>query len=182
MFCLVRKVILANVALAAFVFLSQVGSFADQPDKLEFHHDIQPLLTKYCVACHNSTEAEGEFACDSFANLLRGNKEHVVVKPNAADESLLIKLIEGSEEPKMPPEDEAQPTKQEKLLIRKWIEQGAFADKSTIPLRERLKVAAIPSQSNNLPRLPRSSSKTKTRCSLSVDMAELISKASPTTR
>jgi hypothetical protein len=120
---------------------------AEALDKLEYYRDVQPLLTKYCVGCHNPKDSEGEFACDSFENLVKGTGDKVVLKPKAADESLFIRLIEGVDEPKMPPEDEAQPNESEKKLLRRWVEEGASVDKTSIPLRERLRVTDVHSNS-----------------------------------
>jgi Planctomycete cytochrome C/WD domain, G-beta repeat len=121
-------------------------SFLAIAAELEFHRDVQPILTKYCVGCHNAKEAEGEFACDSIERLMKGSKKHVVVKAKEVDDSLLVRLIEGKAEPKMPPEDEAQLSLAEIKTVRAWIEQGAIVEHSAIPLRERLKVNSVASK------------------------------------
>ncbi len=138
----------SNVLLGFTLALAVLwpASFLAIAAELEFHRDVQPILTKYCVGCHNAKEAEGEFACDSFERLLKGSKKNLVVKANDVNASLLIQLIEGKAEPKMPPEDEAQLSPAEIATVRAWIEQGAVVDHSTIPLRERLKVNSVASK------------------------------------
>jgi Planctomycete cytochrome C/WD domain, G-beta repeat len=132
-------------ALTVLCFIVRLSFSAD----LEYHRDVQPILTKYCVGCHNTKEAESEFACDSFERLMKGSKEHVVVKANAADTSLLLQLIEGRAEPKMPPEDEAQLSKNEIETIRAWIDKGAIVDQTSIRLSERLKVNSVASKKSS---------------------------------
>ena len=113
---------------------------AAEPD---FAMDVQPLLTKYCVGCHNEKEAEGGFACHEYASLMKGSKERVVIKASDLSESYLLKLLSGEEEPNMPPKDELQPSDAEIALIRNWILQGAKKSQKPLGLRERLKVAAV---------------------------------------
>jgi len=133
-----------RIHLLAFRFLCVLGAASSTyAVDLEFSGDVQPLLTKYCAGCHNPEEAEGGFVCDSYDGLMKGSKDHIVIEAGSSEKSDLLKFILGSKEPKMPPEDEAQPTEAEIATIRKWIEQGAQRDKRPIALRERLKVSSV---------------------------------------
>ncbi|MDZ4851631.1 MAG: c-type cytochrome domain-containing protein [Pirellulaceae bacterium] len=112
-------------------------------EELDYGRDIQPLLTKYCVGCHNAKEAEGGFVCEDYSGLMKGSKERVVVKESRIEQSVLLKILSGEEEPRMPPEDEAQLKPAELLSIRTWIEQGAKQSQQPTALRDRLKVASV---------------------------------------
>ncbi|MGC8828375.1 MAG: hypothetical protein ACP5TE_01200 [Verrucomicrobiia bacterium] len=39
---------------------SQIAAFEGFPDVLDFNRDIQPILNKYCVGCHNYQKREGK--------------------------------------------------------------------------------------------------------------------------
>ncbi len=134
--------ILGVLRSVGILFISS-SSFAVD---LEFSRDVQPLLTKYCVGCHNPKEAEGGFVCDHYDGLMKGSKDHVVVNAGSSEKSDLLKFILGSKEPKMPPEDELQLTEAEIATIRQWIDQGARRDERLPALRDRLKVATVASK------------------------------------
>ena len=38
----------------------------------DFNSQIAPLLTKYCVACHNADDAEGGLNLESFQAMMKG--------------------------------------------------------------------------------------------------------------
>ncbi len=114
-----------------------------QAKTIDFASDVQPLLTKYCVGCHNTQEAEGGFACEDFAGLIKGSKQQVVVKAGSAKLSPILKLLTANDDLRMPPKDEAQPTDAEIAIIRDWIDQGALNSTQVVSLRDRLKVASV---------------------------------------
>ena len=91
----------------------------------DYARDVQPLLTKYCAGCHNADEANGEFAVQNFAALGRGGEHGAAFVAGKPDESRLIRLVERTDDPAMPPEDEPAPTPTEIALLRAWIAAGA---------------------------------------------------------
>lgn len=101
-------------------------------EELEYQRDIEPLLIKYCGNCHRGNEKEGDFSIQTFETLMAGNSEGKVVVAGKSQESKLIGLIRGTLEPRMPPEEEAQPTAEEIERLAKWIDAGALAP-STAP-------------------------------------------------
>jgi hypothetical protein len=48
-----------NMFLAARRTPNEVAPFEGFPDVLDFNRDIQPILDKYCVSCHNFTRRDG---------------------------------------------------------------------------------------------------------------------------
>lgn len=96
----------------------------------EFHKDIMPVLTKYCLGCHTGSDAEGEVNFDDYSSLLKKHNEHHLVKPGSSAKSFIIQLIEKTEEPAMPPEDEPQVPKKDLEILKRWIEAGAKAPKA----------------------------------------------------
>lgn len=103
-----------------------------------FIRDVQPLLRKYCGGCHNEAEKEGDFSVASFDTLLKGTPDGAVIKSGDIAASRLLKMIRGTDEPQMPPEDEAQPTKAELAKLEAWIAAGAKNDAGSVPLQEQL--------------------------------------------
>lgn len=113
-------------------------------EELEYQRDIEPLLIKYCGNCHRGNEKEGDFSIQTFETLMAGNSEGKVVVAGKSQESKLIGLIRGTLEPRMPPEEEAQPTAEEIERLAKWIDAGALAPSAAPqPLAMRLNTPKI---------------------------------------
>lgn len=113
-------------------------------EELEYQRDIEPLLIKYCGNCHRGNEKEGDFSIQTFETLMAGNAEGKVVVAGKSQESKLIGLIRGTLEPRMPPEEEAQPTAEEIERLAKWIDAGALAPSTAPqPLAMRLNTPKI---------------------------------------
>ena len=128
--------------------LSLDAAVAAEPS---FIRDVQPILRKYCGGCHNEADKEGDFSVASFATLLKGTPDGAVIAPGDVAASRILKLIRGDDEPRMPPEDEAQPTEAEIAKLETWIAAGAKSDADTVPLREQLSapmLAADPAAGN----------------------------------
>ncbi|MBD3675568.1 MAG: hypothetical protein HUJ26_18815 [Planctomycetaceae bacterium] len=117
----------------AIVFVSISSLCADEVD---FNADVAPIFMKYCNGCHDEVEANGEIVLTSFENVMKGGQSGKVIKPQDADNSYLVRLIEGRTEPLMPPEGITGPSKEEIAVIRRWIAAGAL--KPTKPLIRRL--------------------------------------------
>lgn len=132
-----------------FSALSSRSYGADGEPSPDYQKDVQPLLLKYCGNCHSGTEKEGEFSIASIETLMAGTPKGVVIMPRDGEQSKLIGLIRGKIEPKMPPEEEPQPTEAEIDLIASWINAGAIASASAPqPLRMRLNVPKIAPRAN----------------------------------
>lgn len=78
-----------------------------------FDKQVKPLLTKYCVTCHSEEKRESGIRVDNLDGKL----------PETS-----LNLWEGIrkqvEEGQMPPEDEPQPSPEERKLLSEWIERG----------------------------------------------------------
>lgn len=84
-----------------------------------FQNDVRPLLKKHCVRCHNVDERTSGVRVDHLDGKL-------------ADRNLklwkaILRLVESGE---MPPEDEPQPTKQERKRLAEWIRGSLNAARS----------------------------------------------------
>src|SRR6188472_3670228 len=56
---------------------------------------------------------------------MKGGEEGVVIVPGKSAESRMILALTGKVEPRMPPEDEPQPTAEEIAVLAAWIDAGA---------------------------------------------------------
>lgn len=95
---------------------------ADTPT---YTKDIEPLLRKYCVGCHSDVEPEAELSLHTFQSLLGNASEGRLLTPGDPAASQLTAVMLGSTEPKMPPEDEPQPSQDEINRIVEWVKAGA---------------------------------------------------------
>lgn len=85
----------------------------------EFATQIQPLLTKYCLDCHNADNMESGVRVDH----LTGGAEESHLKLWSA----ILKQLDGE---KMPPQDELQPSTAERKTLTDWINQSLLVTRS----------------------------------------------------
>src|SRR6056297_2090834 len=96
--------------------------------KVEFTRDVEPVLKKNCVACHNSSVDEAGVNLES-PEAMKASDAYSVLVPGDPNASRLFLLASHAEEPVMPPEDNDVQAKRfdamELALLKRWIEQGA---------------------------------------------------------
>ena len=119
------------------------------PDPNPYADRIQPILAKYCVACHSHDAPESNLKLLSLASMITGGDSGPALIPGKPSESLILRRILGLDEPKMPPEDSAQPTPEEIETIERWIEQGAQGSDPANSLADRWKRIAPKSKPNS---------------------------------
>jgi hypothetical protein len=93
---------------------------ADSPNKIDFAHQIVPIIKARCGECHTNGKRKGSLSLDTREAILKAK----VVVPGKSDESELLQRI-TSEDPdvRMPPKgDRLSP--REIALIKAWIDQG----------------------------------------------------------
>lgn len=93
-----------------------IACCAATPAGAQEHSNANALLQKYCVRCHNADESEGDVCLDKLAK---------------DDFALFGKIYEQLSSRQMPPDDESQPTSDEReRLATEFLE---IAKKSTVP-------------------------------------------------
>ena len=80
--------------------------------------NIAPVLAARCSACHNPTTMAGGMDLTTYAGLMKGGKDGVVIVPGDAANSLLVKIQSDKHFMNLVPE--------ELDLVQKWIEAGAL--------------------------------------------------------
>lgn len=74
--------------------------------------DANEVLQKYCLTCHGQGKARGGLSLDELIAGLASNPDH-------ARWQAVVEQVEGFQ---MPPDDEAQPTPEERDLLTHWID------------------------------------------------------------
>jgi nitrate/TMAO reductase-like tetraheme cytochrome c subunit len=85
--------------------------------KPTFDANIQPLFIT-CMACHNSTSPTANLDLSTFAGVMKGGKDGVVVLPGDSANSLLIKIQSAKHFRNLSADELA--------LVKQWIDAGAL--------------------------------------------------------
>lgn len=80
--------------------------------QLTYTSDIQPILSKNCVGCHNPNGTVAKIPLDTYTNVMN------YVKPKAPIDSKLIQSVDGGTMSDKLSKDELQ-------LLKNWVTQGA---------------------------------------------------------
>lgn len=112
-------------------------SMAQEPNAasvVDFADGVLPLLSKNCVACHNSKKAEGGLNLESHTALMQGGDSGQAVTAGDVETGTLLARITDDDDP-MPPEGNSvgavRLTESEVEAIRQWILSGAAAPAKT---------------------------------------------------
>src|SRR5258708_15547842 len=97
---------LARILLA--ILLCCVTASAYCAERASTYSDVHVIFAKHCLACHDSKEAEGSLVLETPETIYAGGDSGDVIVPGNAAKSLLVKLIERTEKPFMPPPEEGQ--------------------------------------------------------------------------
>ncbi|HEX7139124.1 MAG TPA: ankyrin repeat domain-containing protein [Vicinamibacterales bacterium] len=111
-----------RLSLSALAVLLAVD--AGQPaGKIDFQHDVQPILNNHCVSCHGPELQMNGLRLDRRADALRGGTQTDIGPGNADGSRLYHRLIGTNFGPQMPP---GRPlTESEVDIIKRWIDEGA---------------------------------------------------------
>ena len=106
--------IVSIASVIAFpVFGQDTGSLSASAVANDFRSHVRPLLKRRCFRCHNRENAESGIRLDRLDGSVPEERMRFweVVREQIVDEA-------------MPPEDESQPTPEERQLIADWIDRG----------------------------------------------------------
>lgn len=112
-----------TVVPVVFALLGIVATGSGAP--VDFVRDIQPVLEKKCLSCHNPNSVKGDVDLSTAAAVLDPDSELVIPgKALASDLYLVATPEEPGEKPYMPEEGEPL-TEAEAKLLEQWIDAGA---------------------------------------------------------
>jgi mono/diheme cytochrome c family protein len=108
-----RRTLLGALAGAAFIALAPPGSGQPPPRDLvkDYTADVQPLLQKYCLACHSTKAQKGDLDLERFTSLEAARKD-LHAWQQVADQ------VEIGE---MPPAGKRQPSDAERKRLIGWV-------------------------------------------------------------
>jgi hypothetical protein len=97
-------------------------------ERVQFNHDIRPILTKHCTACHGGVKEAGgiSFISRDLAMAKGESGEHPIV-PGDPTKSDMLRRIRSDDPNEVMPKPKHGPrlTDAEASLIERWIKQGA---------------------------------------------------------
>src|SRR5690349_6154277 len=112
------------ITAVALVVLSSISVQSRQdPGKVDFRRDVQPLLRQYCVGCHGPTQQMNGFRLDRRRDAMRGGTLAMIAPGNSQGSRLYWKLIGDQYGPQMPPTGALRPD--QITVLKAWIDQGA---------------------------------------------------------
>lgn len=120
------KSLISGLVFACCVFAFS-RSYAD--DRIDFNREIRPILSENCFYCHGQDANKREAGLR--LDLREEAVEHGAILPDQLLDSELLKRIfsDDADSVMPPPNSNRVLSKEQKELIRKWIEQGAEYDK-----------------------------------------------------
>lgn len=111
---------MTRATLTTLVFATCMARGSDAADS-----PVEPLLQKYCLGCHNENDHEAGLSLQTSSSLKKGSDSGRVLNPADLKQSLLYQVLAKNADSTMPPEDEPQPTDDERAALRKWVLAGA---------------------------------------------------------
>src|ERR1700722_1099191 len=115
-----RKII---VCIILSVCLFWGISRAQEPRKIDFARDVQPILKTRCIGCHGPAQQKNGFRLDRRGDAMRGGTIAVIGPGNSAGSRLYQRLTGSEFGIQMPPTGAL--SSAEVGIIKDWIEQGA---------------------------------------------------------
>jgi ankyrin repeat protein len=113
----------AAAVTAAFIMACGVRGRAQEPGRVEFVRDVQPIFRTHCVGCHGPAVHQNGFRLDRRGDAMRGGTIAVIGPGNAEGSRLYHRLRGGDFGPQMPPTGALRP--EQIAVIKAWIDQGA---------------------------------------------------------
>jgi hypothetical protein len=100
------------------------------PAKVEFNRDVRPILSDNCFHCHgpdqNAREAELRLDIRDEAVKEAASGATPIVAGNAAASELVRRILSKDADERMPPPNSHKKlTSRQKLILQRWVEQGA---------------------------------------------------------
>ena len=127
------KVLLVCISFCLFSWASAIEPL--KADIALYNRNIKPLINEYCVKCHGPKKSKGDMRWDTIdPDIISGE-----------DRGKWNDFLEMFNTGEMPPEDEKQPTDQEREIISSWL-AGEF---------KKARLHSSPNRTGNIRRMTR---------------------------
>jgi mono/diheme cytochrome c family protein len=97
-------------------------------ESIKFSRDIAPVLVAQCVDCHGGQQPRAQLGMDTFARLLRGSQNGVILTPGKPDDSMIVKKLKGTGGGQRMPAGRPPLSNDVIAKFEKWIAEGAKFD------------------------------------------------------
>jgi mono/diheme cytochrome c family protein len=114
--------------LVLAVGLRAHGAAADEPRKVDFATEVQPIFAEHCLQCHGPDKQESNLRLDIRAAALKGGDSGAWFVAGKSAESEMVRRITAQDaSERMPPPDEpTRPLSAAQIeTIKAWIDSGA---------------------------------------------------------
>lgn len=98
-------------------------SRAQEPRKIDFARDVQPIFKSKCIGCHGTVQQKNGFRLDRRSDAMRGGTIADIGPGNSAGSRLYLRLAGAEFGMQMPPTGPLSAA--EVNTIKDWIDQGA---------------------------------------------------------
>jgi Protein of unknown function (DUF1549)/Protein of unknown function (DUF1553)/Planctomycete cytochrome C len=98
-----------------------------QPIQIDYDRDVKPILRENCYRCHGSTRQEAGLRLDTPSAIRKGSNNGAVLIPGDAEHSLLITMLNGTEDDSVMPPSGPRLAPAQIATVKIWIERGAQA-------------------------------------------------------
>ena len=120
---------IAGKFVASCLFPLVMAACGGEP-AISFSQDVQPIINKHCVQCHQSGglgETTSGFDLTSYKGLMKGTSAGPMVIAGDIEGSNMLVLMEGRADPSisMPHGQNDPVSKKDIQTIKTWIGQGA---------------------------------------------------------
>ncbi|HEY0872027.1 MAG TPA: ankyrin repeat domain-containing protein [Vicinamibacterales bacterium] len=120
---MVKRIVGVGLIAASAVVASTSTQHAQQPVKVDFARDVQPILRQQCYDCHGPEKQKNGLRLDRRRDAMRGGTIAVIGPGNAAGSRLYQRLIGHEFGTQMPP---TRPLPESQIsVIKRWIDEGA---------------------------------------------------------
>src|SRR4029434_111575 len=83
----------------------------------------EPILSRYCLGCHNDESKQGGVSFLGREGLLKEGPHGPVIRPGKPGASLLLEVLRGRGKPDNPHESKL--SQEETATLTAWVAQGA---------------------------------------------------------
>ena len=114
----------AGLAYGLLASSASTATAADAP-KVTYIDHVLPILRAKCLTCHNTDKKSGGLDLSNFTAVKAGGGSGEIFDAGNSGASILWKVINHEEEPKMPPNSDKLPAEM-LAVIKNWIDGGAL--------------------------------------------------------
>jgi len=93
---------------------------ADEPRKVDFAHEVVPILKARCAECHTAGKYKGSLSIDTREDIL---KAKAAVPGKSGESEIILRVTSDKAKVRMPPKGDALPAK-EIAVLKRWIDEG----------------------------------------------------------